>query len=98
MRRDPIGFFTHHPVAADLLMALMILSGIAAVMQLNTQFFPTFSIDYINIRVAWRGATAEDIEQGITNVVEPELRDLDDVRRITSLSTQGYSSIFLEYQ
>ncbi|HXG29929.1 MAG TPA: efflux RND transporter permease subunit [Nevskiales bacterium] len=97
MRRDPIGFFTHHPVAADLLMVLMILSGIAAVTQLNTQFFPTFSIDYININVAWRGATAEDIEQGITNVIEPELRDLDDVRRVTSVSAQGMSSIFIEY-
>jgi multidrug efflux pump subunit AcrB len=98
MRRDPIGFFTHHPVAADLLMVLMILSGIAAIAKLNTQFFPTFSIDYININVAWRGATAEDIEQGITNVVEPELRDLDNVRRITSFSSQGISSIFIEYE
>lgn len=98
MRRDPIAFFTHHPVAADLLMVLMILSGLAAVTKLNSQLFPTFSIDYININVAWRGATAEDIEQGITNVVEPELRDLNDVRRITSVSTQGFSSIFIEYE
>lgn len=98
MRRDPIGFFTHHPVAADLLMALMILAGIAAMMKLNTQLFPTFSIDYININVAWRGATSEDIEKGITDVIEPELRNLGDTRRITSISTQGFSSIFIEYE
>ena len=40
-----ISLFTYHRVAANLFMALMILSGAWALSKLNTQFFPNFELD-----------------------------------------------------
>ncbi|NCA69658.1 MAG: efflux RND transporter permease subunit [Sphingobacteriia bacterium] len=96
-RNDLIGLFAHHRVAANLLMAIMILTGIFALDRLNVQFFPTFDLDVVTVRVVWTGASAEDIEDGITNPLEQRLRAVDDLRKMTSTSTQGISSITLEF-
>ncbi|SVD66646.1 uncharacterized protein METZ01_LOCUS419500, partial [marine metagenome] len=36
-----LAVFARHPVAANLLMAMMMISGLWGLSQLNTQFFPS---------------------------------------------------------
>ncbi|HET8807745.1 MAG TPA: efflux RND transporter permease subunit, partial [Methylophaga sp.] len=96
-RRDLIGIFAQHRVASNLLMVVMILLGVLALNRLNTQFFPTFALDVINVRIDWRGASAEDVEQAITRQVEQELRSVDYVKKMTSTSTYGMAVIALQF-
>ncbi|TNF55672.1 MAG: efflux RND transporter permease subunit, partial [Gammaproteobacteria bacterium] len=96
-RRDLIGIFAHHRVAANLLMLLMLLAGALALERLNVQFFPRFALDVVTVRVAWTGASAEDVEDGITQPLEQRLRTVDGLHRLTSTSAQGVSSITLEF-
>ena len=93
-----IEVFASHPVACNLLMAIMLLGGAWALTRLNTQFFPTFDIDFISITVKWTGASAEDVEAAITDPIERELLGLDTVREMTSSSNRGFASISLEYE
>lgn len=90
--------FARHRVACNLLMLMMLLAGAWALAQLNTQFFPNFELDFISVRVVWTGATAEDVETAITNVIEQELRTSDGLRKLTSSSSEGSASITLEYE
>ncbi|MCW8885635.1 MAG: efflux RND transporter permease subunit [Motiliproteus sp.] len=85
--------FATHKVAANLLMALMILAGLWGVKKLNTQFFPTFELDVVTIQVIWSGAAAEDVERNITIPIEQELKGIHNVDEILSTSKQGMSSI-----
>jgi len=94
---DLLGKFAHHRVAANLLMVMMILAGLWGLAKLNTQFFPNFALDFVNARVTWTGATAEDVENSITVPIEQELRSLDGLREMTSSSTEGVSTITIEY-
>ncbi|KAA6184621.1 efflux RND transporter permease subunit [Thiohalocapsa marina] len=96
-RSDLIGFFAHHKVAANLLMAMLLLSGLFALDRLNVQFFPTFELDVVQVRVVWSGASAEDIEEGITEPLEQRLRTADNLSKMTSTSSQGISAITLEF-
>ena len=96
-RRDLLGTFAHHRVASNLLMLLMILAGLWALSRLNTQFFPNFTLDIINVRVEWSGAAAEDVETAITVPLEQTLRSLDDLHEMTSTSADGISSLSLEF-
>jgi multidrug efflux pump subunit AcrB len=96
-RRDLIGIFAHHRVAANLLMLLMLLAGALALERLNVQFFPRFALDVVTVRVAWTGASAEDVEDGITQPLEQRLRTVDGLHRLTSTSAQGVASITLEF-
>ncbi|MDR5898462.1 efflux RND transporter permease subunit [Halomonas vilamensis] len=97
-RRGFVGFFVHHKVAANLVMLVMLLGGALGIARMNIQFFPTFALDIVNVRVVWSGASAEDIEQGITNPLEQRLRSLDSLKRMTSTSAQGISNITLEFE
>ena len=95
--RDFLGIFANHPVACNLLMIMMVLAGFWGLSKLNTQFFPTFDLDFASIRVVWSGASAEDVEQLITTPLEQELTNVDDVKQMTSVSADGYSTISLEF-
>jgi len=96
-RRDLLGIFAHHRVAANLLMLLMILAGLWGLSKLNTQFFPDFTLDIINVSVEWRGATAEDVETAITVPLEQTLRSVDSLHEMTSTSADGISAVSLEF-
>ncbi|WP_456374477.1 efflux RND transporter permease subunit [Thiolapillus sp.] len=96
-RDDIIGVFARHPVAANLVMIIMLLSGALALSSLNTQFFPTFDIQIVTVRVVWPGATAEDVEKSITIPLEQELRSVEGLDKITSTSAQNVGVIILEF-
>jgi len=95
---DLIGVFARHPVAANLVMTMMILAGLWGLRQLNTQFFPTFNIDVITVTLPWSGATAEDVEASITNPIEQAINGLDGVKKMNSVSAAGVSTVVLEYE
>ncbi|NOQ81212.1 MAG: MMPL family transporter [Methylophaga sp.] len=93
-----MGLFAQHKVAANLLMIIMILAGLVSLSRLNTQFFPTFALDVVTVRIEWRGASAEDVEDSISSRVEQELRVVDFVDKMTSTSSYGMSIVTLEFE
>ncbi len=95
---DLIGTFARHRVACNLLMAMMILAGIWSLVHLNTQFFPTFALDFITVRVTWTGSSAEDAEDSVVNPLEQALRTADGLRQMTSTATEGSARLTLEYE
>lgn len=92
-----ISLFAQHPVAANLLMLVMLLLGAWSLTQLNTQFLPTFKVNFISIQTIWVGASPEDTERSITIPLEKELRSVDYVKKMTSSSRFGSSEILLEF-
>lgn len=89
--------FIRHPNAANLLMALLILFGAFSLARINTQFFPTVDRPNINIVIKWSGASAEDVEANILAIVEPEVRFIDGVDKVTSYAREGSGTIALEF-
>jgi multidrug efflux pump subunit AcrB len=96
--RDFIAIFAQHKVAANLLMIIVIIAGLVSLSKLNTQFFPTFALDVVTVRIEWRGASAEDVEDSISSRVEQELRTVDYVDKMTSTSSYGMSIVTLEFK
>ncbi len=95
-QRGVIALLLKHRVAANVLMLLAFLVGIAGVVRMNVQFFPNFALDFVTVRVVWSGAAAEDVETGITTPLEERLKTVDGLKKMTSTSAQGVSSITLE--
>lgn len=93
---SPLSFFIEHKVAANLLMVLLVLGGIFALNKLNIRYFPDFQLDIITVRVAWSGASAEDVETAITTPLEQTLRSVDHLHKLSSTSAAGVASITLE--
>jgi len=91
-----IGLFARHRVAANMLMAMMILSGVVALKLLNIQFFPSADPTIITVTTVWSGASTEDIESALTTPLEQRLRNVENIKQITSTSVSGLSAITLE--
>ena len=96
--KNLIRLFVRHRNAANLLMALIFLAGAFSLSKLNTQIFPDFGIDVISIQVTWPGASAGDVEANILEAIEPEVRFLDRVDRVTSYATEGVGRLVVEYE
>ncbi|MGD8587523.1 MAG: efflux RND transporter permease subunit [Chromatiales bacterium] len=97
-RTDLLGIFANHRVAANLLMSMMLLAGSLALYKLNIQFFPNFELDNISVNTLWSGASAEDVETGITIPLEQRLRNVDNLKEMSSSSAPGLSGINLEFE
>lgn len=93
-----IALFTRHRTAANLLLIIMVLVGLLGLSRMNTQFFPNFTVDWISISVEWPGASAEDVDSNIIAAIEPEVRFLDNVKRVSSQSSEGIGLIAIEYE
>lgn len=93
-----IGLFLKHKLASNLLVVLMLMSGSWALIKLNTQFFPNFALDFVSVRVVWVGASAEDVEAGVTLPLENVLRSVDGLKSMTSTSSLGIAAITLEFR
>ena len=92
-----VSLFARHPNAANLLMVLMIIFGIYAIGKINTQFFPTVERQEVRISVKWSGASAEDVERNIIQIIEPEVRFIDGVDNMISYAREGSGSVALEF-
>ena len=97
-RRGLIGVFVRHGTAANLLMAFLVIIGLFSLGRLNTQFFPSFTVDWITVSVEWPGASAEDIDANIVGVIEPKVRFLNNVYRVSSQSSEGVGLVAIQFQ
>ncbi len=81
------------PVAANLLMLLIILGGLASIGSIRRQIFPDFQSDRIEVTIELPGAGPREVETGLVLRVEDSLKDLQSLERIHSTAAQGEARI-----
>ncbi len=94
--RGPIAWMAGNPVAANLLMLVILLGGLLATVGLKQEVFPAFDLDVITVSVPYPGASPAEVEQGIVLAVEEAVRSVEGVRRVTSVSREGSGSVSIE--
>ena len=91
-----VPYFAHNPVAANLLMTLMLVGGLLAGLQLTSQVFPTVDPGIVRVSVPYPGATPTEVEEGITRRVEEAVFGIDGVERVRSSATENMGSVTIE--
>ena len=76
----------------------MVLGGVYAGGQIRSQFFPDVVLETITVNVAWPGAGAEDVDNGIVELMAPVLLAVDGVESSSSTATQNRARIRLEFE
>ena len=61
-----IAWFARNPVAANLLMVIIIVGGILSAMSIRKQAFPQFESNWISVQAVYPGAAPHEVEEGIT--------------------------------
>jgi len=94
-RKGAVAWFVENPVAANLLMAMLLLGGIIMGLRVRQEVFPDFKLDVITVRVPYPGASPTEVESGIVQAVEESVRGVDGVDRITSSAQEGGAIVFV---
>ena len=96
--RNLIEIFTQHKVASNLAMVLMLMAGVWAISKLNVQLNPTREQNYVNVSIAWRGASAEDVEKLITIPLEQQIKTLPDIKTLRSTTRNMFTNLSVELE
>jgi multidrug efflux pump subunit AcrB len=94
--RGPIAWMAQNPVAANLLMAVLLVGGLLMSGRIKQELFPEFTLDLVTVEVPFPGASPAEVEQGIVRVVEEAVRGLDGVKKVTARAGEGIAGITVE--
>ncbi|NTW74493.1 MAG: efflux RND transporter permease subunit, partial [Chlorobiaceae bacterium] len=80
------GFFIERPVFAWVISICIMLAGFMAIQSLPVEQYPRIAAPTINISASYPGASAEAVENSVTQVIEQALTGLDHLRYFTASS------------
>ena len=93
-----IGWFTKNPVAANLLMILVILAGLISALNISKNMFPLGDLDQISISAVYPGAAPVEVEKGVILPMEAALQGLKGIKKINSSAGRDVAFINLEIE
>ena len=79
--------FIDRPIFAWVLAIVVMLAGIAAIRGLPLEQYPDIAPPQVNIRASYPGASAETIENSVTQIIEQQLTGIDGLLYFTSTSS-----------
>jgi len=91
-----LAWFARNHVAANILMLAIVAVGLVVASGIRQEVFPAFALDTVGIRMQYRGASPEEVERSIIQPIEAEIRGLDLVRKINSVTTEGQARVTVE--
>ena len=91
--RGPLRWFIDNPIAANLLMLLLIIGGLTGIPTLNKQFFPDVEVGEVSITLAYPGAGPAEVEEQICRRIEEAIHDLSGIKEIRSSAAQGLATV-----
>ncbi|WBX77923.1 efflux RND transporter permease subunit [Tenacibaculum ovolyticum] len=91
-----IAYFIKYPVAVNIIIIAFVLLGSLGYSNLKSSFFPQTDAKFINIKVAYPGASPQEMEEGVVLKIEDNLKGLIGVDRVTSTSSENTASISVE--
>lgn len=87
-----------NPVAANLIMLLLIVGGIIMAPDIKQEVFPEVQLDLVTIQVPYPGASPAEVEQGVILAVEEAVRGIDGVKEVSSSAAEGAATVSVELQ
>ena len=91
--KQSIKWMAHNHVAANLLMMVFIIGGLALGYTVKQEVFPEINLDRIQVSVAYPGAGPDEVEEGILLKIEENISAIDGIKEITSVAAEGYGVV-----
>ena len=96
--KGPIAWFARNGVVANLLLLVIVASGLYALANLKREVYAEFALDVITVAGEFRGAGPEHVEEAICIRLEEAVQGVEGIQRITSTATEGSGSMALALQ
>ncbi|ENU36775.1 multidrug efflux RND transporter permease subunit AdeJ [Acinetobacter parvus] len=91
-------FFIHRPIFAWVIALVIMLAGIITLTKMPVAQYPTIAPPTVTISATYPGASAQTVENTVTQIIEQQMNGLDGLRYISSNSAgNGQASINLNF-
>ncbi|GAB4188496.1 MAG: hypothetical protein Tsb002_14820 [Wenzhouxiangellaceae bacterium] len=87
---------TNHPLV-NILFAVVLGMGLLSYFTMPREQDPEINFNWVNISTSLPGASAEDVEKLVTSPLEDAIRQVQDVRFVSSSSRQSVSNILVRF-
>ena len=91
-----VSYFVRHPVAANLLMVLILVLGAGVISNIERETLPEFAATQVGVTVSYPGASARDVDEDICAPLKDALTGVSDLEELTCLSYDGKASATAE--
>ncbi len=91
-----ISFLVNRGLVVNLVSVFLLALGIYSMFSINREAFPNVNLDIIQIDTQYPGASPKEIEQLVITPIEQELRILNGIDKMISMSFPGSGRITLE--
>lgn len=91
------GFFIFNPRLAILLGLVFAVVGVYSFLGIPRESQPEVKIPFATVTTTYPGAAPKEVAEQITFKIEQKVKSLDNLEEITSSSSEGVSSIFVEF-
>jgi multidrug efflux pump subunit AcrB len=89
-------FFAKQKAFANALTIIVVIFGLYAVTKIKREAFPNIAYNVLSVQTYFPGASAEEVERLVTNPLEQELREVSGIKRLTSVSVEGLSLVYMQ--
>jgi multidrug efflux pump subunit AcrB len=90
-------FSVRHPVLINILMVTLLIFGVFAIMRMPKEQFSEVPFFWVNVIVPYPGVSANDVEKTVTVPLENQFSDLESLKRIQSVTSEGLSVVRVEF-
>jgi HAE1 family hydrophobic/amphiphilic exporter-1 len=95
---NPVRFSVERPHTIAVAVLLALLFSWLAFREIPVQLKPTVDVPIITIETVYAGASAAEVEEQVTRVIEDVVQNCEGVEELSSTSSEGYSVVSLEYE
>lgn len=95
-QRGPVAWMAHNPVAANLLLIIVVIAGLFAIEELDKEIFPSFPTETFTVTVPYPGSSPEEVERGIVLRIEEAVRDIVGIKEIRSEAREGVGVVTVQ--
>ncbi len=86
------------PISTIMIFIAVLVLGVFSLRGLAIDMYPEMDIPMVSVMTAYPGANATDIETNVTRVLEDQLNTVDNLKELTSRSSDNVSMIILELE
>jgi HAE1 family hydrophobic/amphiphilic exporter-1 len=85
------------PVLAVMIIAAMVVAGAASFPQLGTDRYPSLDLPTISVRTVYTGASPEEVESEVSQVLEDAVATVAGIDELRSISSEGTSILLVTF-
>lgn len=90
-----IAWFAGNRVAANVMMVIILASGIISLPSIKKELFPSITLDVVEIEVAYPGADPAAVEEAVCLRLEEAVEGLDNIKSIEAFATSSSCTVYV---